>query len=156
MFRSLHIKLVLILLLLITSLMAVVGAFLTAGVSSYYIDSFYQLMDDNFGEGNADFMKSLSSAAAQSDSQDRIKGLQDIMDASVGKLGIDYRTRNYYILDGESGAVLYGSDEAGGKSLVSTPNLLAARNGEPGDKSDITASYMTQKPTTIRMMPVSR
>jgi len=142
MFRSLHIKLVLILLLLITSLMAVVGAFLTAGVSSYYIDSFYQLMDDNFGEGNADFMKSLSSAAAQSDSQDRIKGLQDIMDASVGKLGIDYRTRNYYILDGESGAVLYGSDEAGGKSLATTPNLLAARNGEPGDKSDITASYM--------------
>ena len=42
MFRSLHMKLTLILLLLITSLMAVVGAFLTASVSSFYIDSFYE------------------------------------------------------------------------------------------------------------------
>ncbi len=39
-FRSLHMKLTLILLLLITSLMAVVGAFLTASVSSFYIDTF--------------------------------------------------------------------------------------------------------------------
>ena len=38
-FRSLHIKLTLILLLLITSLMAVVGAFLTTSVTSFYIDS---------------------------------------------------------------------------------------------------------------------
>ena len=34
-FRSLHMKLMLILLLLITSLMAVVGAFLTTSVSSF-------------------------------------------------------------------------------------------------------------------------
>ena len=40
MFRSLHMKLTLILLLLITSLMAVVGAFLTTSVTSFYIDSF--------------------------------------------------------------------------------------------------------------------
>ena len=44
MFRSLHMKLTLILLLLITSLMAVVGAFLTTSVTSFYIDSFYQLI----------------------------------------------------------------------------------------------------------------
>ena len=37
-------KLTLILLLLITSLMAVVGAFLTTSVTSFYIDSFYQQM----------------------------------------------------------------------------------------------------------------
>ena len=42
MFRSLHMKLMLILLLLITSLMAVVGAFLTTSVSSFYINTFYQ------------------------------------------------------------------------------------------------------------------
>ena len=41
-FRSLHMKLMLILLLLITSLMAVVGAFLTTSVSSFYIDTFYE------------------------------------------------------------------------------------------------------------------
>ena len=41
-FRSLHMKLTLILLLLITSLMAVVGAFLTTSISSFYIDTFYE------------------------------------------------------------------------------------------------------------------
>ena len=41
-FRSLHMKLTLILLLLITSLMAVVGAFLTTSVNSFFIDSFYE------------------------------------------------------------------------------------------------------------------
>ena len=50
MFRSLHMKLMLILLLLITSLMAVVGAFLTTSVSSFYINTFYQQMADVFGE----------------------------------------------------------------------------------------------------------
>ena len=55
MFRSLHMKLTLILLLLITSLMAVVGAFLTTSVSNFYIDSFYQQMNNVFGASNADF-----------------------------------------------------------------------------------------------------
>ena len=52
MFRSLHMKLTLILLLLITSLMAVVGTFLTTSVSSFFIDSFYQQMDSVFGAGS--------------------------------------------------------------------------------------------------------
>ena len=44
MFRSLHMKLVLILLLLITSLMTVVGAFLMTSITDFYIDEFYQQM----------------------------------------------------------------------------------------------------------------
>jgi len=43
MFRSLHMKLVLIMLLLITSLMAVVGAFLTINVSNFFTNTFYEL-----------------------------------------------------------------------------------------------------------------
>ena len=50
MFRSLHMKLKLILLLLITSLMAVVGAFLTTSVSSFYIDSIYEQINTVFGD----------------------------------------------------------------------------------------------------------
>ena len=49
MFRSLHMKLTLIMLLLITSLMAVVGAFLTTSVSSFFINTFYEQMDSVFG-----------------------------------------------------------------------------------------------------------
>ena len=42
-------KLTLILLLLITSLMAVVGAFLTINVSSFFTNTFYQQIDSVFG-----------------------------------------------------------------------------------------------------------
>ena len=64
MFRSLHMKLTLILLLLITSLMAVVGAFLTTSVSSFYIDTFYQQMNSVFGVDQRELMSDLRSAAA--------------------------------------------------------------------------------------------
>jgi hypothetical protein len=43
-------KLVLIMMLLITSLMAVVGTFLMTRVSGFYINSFYEQMNDAFGE----------------------------------------------------------------------------------------------------------
>ena len=59
MFRSLHMKLTLILLLLITSLMAVVGAFLTTSVTSFYIDSFYQQMSSAFGADRREFVADL-------------------------------------------------------------------------------------------------
>lgn len=52
MFRSLHMKLVLIMLLLITSLMAIVGAFLMTSITSFYIDEFYQQMESVFGDSS--------------------------------------------------------------------------------------------------------
>ena len=65
MFRSLHMKLTLIMLLLITSLMAVVGAFLTTRVSSLFINTFYELMDSLFGAWQRDFVTDLRISAAQ-------------------------------------------------------------------------------------------
>ena len=59
MFRSLHMKLVMIMLLLVTSLMAVVGAFLMTSVTNFYIDDFYEQMSEVFGESNATFVSSL-------------------------------------------------------------------------------------------------
>ena len=64
MFRSLHMKLTLILILLITSLMAVVGAFLTTSVSSFYIDTFYQQIGSVFGEDQKSFVTDLRHGAA--------------------------------------------------------------------------------------------
>ena len=49
MFRSLHMKLVMIMLLLVTSLMAVVGAFLMTSITNFYIDDFYEQMSEVFG-----------------------------------------------------------------------------------------------------------
>ena len=146
MFRSLHMKLMLILLLLITSLMAVVGAFLTTSVSSFYINTFYEQIADVFGQDQQEFVSTLRSEAAQDDGAQR---LQEILKISAGELGIDYRSRNYFILDGRTGAFLSGS--AGEDSLPrqQTANLLTARNAVArgdatlvGDESDITADYM--------------
>ncbi len=146
MFRSLHMKLMLILLLLITSLMAVVGAFLTISVSSFYINSFYEQMNTVFGENGRDFVSDLRAAAAEENGADRIV---EILDAKTGPLGIDHRTRNYFLLDGATGAYLSGSAEESEFPREQSVNLLAARNAVArqdstavGDESDITADFM--------------
>ena len=110
MFRSLHMKLVMIMLLLVTSLMAVVGAFLMTSVTNFYIDDFYEQMSEVFGESNAEFVSSLREEAAQEDGAAR---LQTMLEAYSGTLSIDSRNRNYYVLDGRSGEVLASSNEDG-------------------------------------------
>ena len=146
MFRSLHMKLTLILLLLITSLMAVVGAFLTTSVSSFYINSFYQQMDDVFGADRREFILSLRQAAAQDNGAEAV---EEILRANAGSLGVDYRTRNYFVLDGTTGSYLGGSADASALPREQSANLLTARNAvvqkdetTVGDDSDITAAYM--------------
>ena len=139
-------KLTLILLLLITSLMAVVGAFLTINVSGFFTNTFYQQIDSVFGADQREFVSSLRGEAAQEDGATRIR---DMLDVTAGKLGIDYRTRNYFVLDGETGTYLYGSADESAMPREQSPNLLTARNAVLrrdetgiGDVSDITADYM--------------
>ena len=146
MFRSLHMKLMLILLLLITSLMAVVGAFLTTSVSNFYIDSFYQQMNNVFGAGNADFVFDLRQEAAQPDGASQIS---ELLETQAGSLGVDYLTRNYFILDGVTGEYISGSADESQLPREQSANLLAARNAVAqkdstvvGDMSDITADFM--------------
>lgn len=81
MFRSLHMKLTLILLLLISSLMAVVGAFLTTSVSSFYIDTFYQQIDSVFGQEREDTVSSLRRAAESGS----VELLRDMLDANADR-----------------------------------------------------------------------
>ena len=95
MFRSLHMKLVLIMLLLITSLMTIVGAFLMTSITGFYIDEFYQQMDSVFGDtdpSNASFVGTLRREAAQEDGAQK---LQEMIEAKAGDLGLNSRTRNY-------------------------------------------------------------
>jgi len=137
MFRSLHMKLVMILVLLITSLMAVVGAFLMTSVTNFYIDDFYTQMNETFSD--VSFWSALQTEAAQEDGAQR---LQALMELYSGTLGIDSRSRNYYILDADSGAFLAGSDETAGATLEQTANILTARNGSVGAENDLAARYM--------------
>ena len=149
MFRSLHMKLVLIMLLLITSLMTVVGTFMMTNITGFYIDEFYNQVDAVFGSSNpanAAFVNTLRKEAAQADGQVTIR---QMIEAKAGDLGLNSSTRNFYLLDGRTGAFLEGSDDQKGfESLQTTPNLLTARGSIAegtdvvGAESDITADYM--------------
>lgn len=137
MFRSLHMKLVMIMLLLIVSLMTVVGTFLINSVAEFYLHSFYQQMQNVFSDRQ--FYQDLCGKAA---AEDGVSQLQTMLESNTGVLGINSRTRNYYILDGVTGAFLAGSDEEGGSKLTMTPNIVTALGGSEGYKSDVTAGYM--------------
>ncbi len=138
MFRSLHMKLVLIMTLLIVSLMTVVGAFLTNSVARFYMDEFYTQMDMVFSA--RDVARELVTPAEGE--ENGAAALQQVMQSYMGALGVDGRNRNYYILDG-TGAFLAGSDPASGAALSFTPILTAALAArEASSDGDPAASFM--------------
>ena len=103
-------------------------------------------MSSAFGADRREFVSDLRSAAEQPDGAGRI---QEILEVNAGMLGIDYRTRNYYVLDGTAGTFLAGSAEASTLPREQSANLLTARNAvaaqdstSVGDESDISADYM--------------
>ena len=141
MFRSLHMKLVLIMVLLTVSLMMVVGVFLMNAVVRFYLDDFNQRMRDMFSSENREFYEDLTSP--YEGEENGVNGLEDVLRANMGELGVDGLTRNYFILDATTGAYLAGSDDELGETLNKSPNVLSAiRTGEPASGSDITADYM--------------
>ncbi len=133
--RGLHMKLVLILLLLIISLMTVVSAFLIRGVMGFYLNEFYEQMQTVFS--GEEFVRDLREAAASDDGAAQI---DSILNAYSGFLGIDFGTRNYYVLDGETGRLLAAS--GGEESAEITPNIVTALTGKNGYASNSTAKYM--------------
>ena len=135
--KSIYTKLVAIFLVLILALMAVVGAFLMRGVRNFYINEFYAQMQEAFA--GAVMAGDLRAAADEPDAAAR---MADILRANSGQLGISAGTRNYYILDGESGAYLTGSDPAAGQKLSVTRNILTAMNGSEGYASNSSDDYM--------------
>lgn len=141
MFRSLHMKLVLIMVLLIMSLMLVVGVFLMNAVVRFYLNDFNQRMSDMFSSENREFYEDLTSP--YEGEENSVEGLEDVLRANMGELGVDGRTRNYFILDATTGAYLAGSDDELGETLNKSRNVLSAiRTGAPASGSDITADYM--------------
>ncbi|MEG0755696.1 MAG: ATP-binding protein [Oscillospiraceae bacterium] len=142
MFRSLHMKLVLIMVLLIVSLMTVVGSFLINSVVGFYLDDFYTQMQTVFaGEQFARDLREETDAERRGETT-APQQLDQMLATYVGVLGVDSRSRNYYILDGTYGTFLAGSDDQKGPKLAITPNISAALLGKNGDKSDVSASYM--------------
>ena len=131
MFRSLHMKLVLILVLMIISVMAVVGTFLINSVNTFYLDNFYEQMQSVF---TGDTILSMEEAAAENGTD----GLLTILDAHRSRLGID-DYRNYYILDSQ-GRFLDGSNP--NITVTRTSNIIAAMAGGVGTRSSVSDSIM--------------
>ncbi|HJF52864.1 MAG TPA: cell wall metabolism sensor histidine kinase WalK [Butyricicoccus pullicaecorum] len=137
MFRSLHMKLVIILILLIVSVMAIMGTFLVNSVGSYYLNDFETQIENVMTENNYETYRSLEQAAQENDAPERI---MEILSAFVGRLGIDsYRT--YAVLDG-NGTFLTGDNGALASELTRTPNILTAIGGEVGAANTTIDSYM--------------
>ena len=134
MFRSLHMKLVLILVLLILSVMLVVGTLLLSRVSTFYMDEFRSQMGEVF---TTQFISEMQAEAAGEGAPER---LRDMVSAYSGPLGLDMY-RQYYILD-NNGEYLAGSDAVSGPSLEITPNIVRALGGEVGDRGVLSDRYM--------------
>ena len=141
MLRSLHMKLVMIMVLLILSLMTVVGTFLINSVMAFYLEDFYTQMSRVFDQNMA-LSRNLETAVSAE--EDGAQAILDIMDAYSGELGLDGRSRTLYILDGETGAYLAGTDEEEGRNLeYDSPNLTRALvEREEGAEANIAADYM--------------
>ena len=131
MFRSLHRKLVLVLVLLIVSVMAVVATFLINSMTSYHIREFQSQMSSVF---TSEFILTLEQNAQDSGT------LQDMIEAYSAPLGID-EYRCFYVLDGQTGDYLSGSDDDYGARLVKTPNILTAMTGQVGQQTETLGEY---------------
>lgn len=134
MFRSLHMKLVLILVLLIVSVMAVVGTFLINSVSNFYLEDFQRQVGEVF---DRPFIEELESTAQ---GEAAAQKLSQKLEVYSGVLGID-SYRSYSILD-EEGKYLTGSNDTIGAELSLTPNIIAAMAGRLGDSGSMADSQM--------------
>jgi len=139
--RSVHMKLVMIMVLLILSLMTVVGTFLINSVMAFYLEEFYTQMSRVFDQNQA-LSRNLETEVTSD--EDGAQAILSIMEAYYGDLGLDSRSRTLYILDGETGDYLTGTDEEEGRGLeYDSPNLTRALvEREEGTEANIAADYM--------------
>ncbi len=141
MLRSLHTKLVMIMVLLILSLMLVVGAFLINSVAAFYLEDFYTQVSDVFKDPR---LKHDLETVTEGE-EDGAAQLDLVLEAYAGELGVNSRNRKLYILD-ENGECLI-APEGEEAPLELTENLMFAlttglETGETGDESNLALDYM--------------
>lgn len=125
-------KLVLIFVLLIVSVMVIVGTFMHNRVSVYYFDDFTEQMNSVF---SAELFAVLKNEAQAENGAER---LDVAMEARSAALKIS-SYRNYYILDGETGKTLFGSND---ESVERTPAIISALAGKIGQEKKISSGYL--------------
>ena len=140
MLRSLHMKLVMIMVLLILSLMTVVGAFLINAVMAFYLEDFYTQMSNVFARES--LTRDLTTATQGE--EDGAQAILDILETYSGELGLNGYSRTLFILDGETGEYLAGNNDDAGKNLsYDSANLThALATGEDSSSPNMAADYM--------------
>ena len=143
--RSLHTKLVMILVLLILSLMTVVGAFLVNSVTAFYLEEFYTQMADVFGDQGLYTDLTTQTEAEIAGEAEGAQMLESILNVYAGELGVDGRNRKLYILDSNGVCLIHPEGETG--QLEYTNNLTYALTTgletlEAGDESSAAEDYM--------------
>ena len=122
--KSLRVKLVFIILLIIVLLMTVVLVFLIRGVQDFYTEQFFSQMRTVLTQ--TQLVGELRVAA---DGGDAVSRMDEVLAVFLGELGIDRSTRNFYILDGATGAVLKTSNPDINARVEITTNITEAMMG---------------------------
>ena len=131
--RSLHMKLVMMLVLLIISVMAVVGTFIISSVSSFYTNDFADQMVSVF---SPELYSQLEQKAGEPDAAFKI---METCKAYGTSLGLS-NARNMFVLD-KDGNFLIGTSTKD-IAVERTPNIISAINGQVGQKVGMTQEYM--------------
>ncbi len=134
--KSLRWKFVFIMLLLILLLMTVVGVFLVQGVQGFYRNEFIEQMKTAFSDEEL-----VSRLEGTLEEDNPAENLSVVLDRYIGKLGIDFKTRNYDILD-ENGKSVESSRADSSTSIEITPNILKALTGGDAFQIESNAEYM--------------
>ncbi len=125
-------KLVLILVLLVTAVMVVVGTFMINQISVYYFNDFTEQMNSVF---SAEVFDMLKEEARADNGAERINTAVSAYSSAMRISSY----RNYYILDGATGRVIYGSND---DEVERTPAIISALNGKIGQEKKISSGYI--------------
>ena len=136
MLKGIQQKLVLIFVLIIIAIMSVLGTFLINNINVYYHTEFRTRISSTF---NDVFIEQLENACSN---EKPVEELEVMLNAYSANIGIDYSYRNYYILDGLTGAYINGTDSKKGKSLAKTPAISEALTGKVGIQTEASSQIM--------------
>ena len=135
MFKSLQMRMVFVLILLIVSVMLVVGTFILNSTTNFYNEDFTKQMNKVFTK---EYVDTLTKQSENEDAQNVINRILGAYSAQLEITGY----RDYYILDGKTAGFLQGSNLEAGAELVHTPNIITALSGKVGQEVKASASYM--------------
>jgi signal transduction histidine kinase len=135
--KSLRVKLVFIMLLVIVLLMVAVLVFFIQGVRNFFTDQFFTQMEIVITQ--TELVSELRRVAG---GDNAVGDMGEVLSVFSGELGIDRNTRHYYILDGTTGEILKTSNTDEDNSIEITPVILSAISGTNAHKGNPRSAYM--------------